>query len=158
MKTQTSIRLSEATRAKLDKLTAKHGTATEVIALAIDRLGEEMEEGISYYAIVKNDHFQNLTRFLREAASQKWQSAHAGANVGYQIDKLLNSLRKLPTNIDRAEALSIFTCLLSSIAEADPELAYTTHDMEWLVSIHDLPPTEVKAVVFLMAAYWSCES
>jgi predicted DNA-binding protein len=38
MKSQTSIRLSEATRAKLDKLTAKHGTATEVIALAIDRL------------------------------------------------------------------------------------------------------------------------
>jgi len=38
MKKQISIRVSDATHAKLDELTAHHGTQTEVIAVAIDRL------------------------------------------------------------------------------------------------------------------------
>lgn len=41
MKKQTTIRMSAATRAKLDELTAHHGTQTEVIAVAIDRLYRE---------------------------------------------------------------------------------------------------------------------
>ena len=41
MKKQTSIRMSTATREKLDELRERHGTATEVIAVAIDRLHRE---------------------------------------------------------------------------------------------------------------------
>ena len=37
-KRQTTIRMSAATREKLDELRERHGTATEVIAVAIDRL------------------------------------------------------------------------------------------------------------------------
>jgi len=40
-KKQTTIRMSEATREKLDELRERHGTATEVIAVAIDRLYRE---------------------------------------------------------------------------------------------------------------------
>lgn len=38
MKHQVNIRISEATRAKLDALTARYGTQAEAVAVAIDRL------------------------------------------------------------------------------------------------------------------------
>lgn len=38
MKTQVNARVSDATRAKLDALTAIYGTQAEVLAVAIDRL------------------------------------------------------------------------------------------------------------------------
>jgi predicted transcriptional regulator len=41
MKRQTTMRLSDATRTKLDELTRRHGTATEVVAVAIDRMYRE---------------------------------------------------------------------------------------------------------------------
>lgn len=41
MKRQTTMRLSDATRSKLDSLTKRYGTATEAIAVAIDRLYRE---------------------------------------------------------------------------------------------------------------------
>jgi hypothetical protein len=41
MKRQTTMRLSTATRTKLDELTRRHGTATEVVAVAIDRMYRE---------------------------------------------------------------------------------------------------------------------
>lgn len=41
MKQLISIRVSDATKAKLDTLIAQHGTQTEVIALAIDRMYRE---------------------------------------------------------------------------------------------------------------------
>ena len=40
-KRQTTIRMSAATREKLAELKERHGTATEVIAVAIDRLYRE---------------------------------------------------------------------------------------------------------------------
>ena len=50
MKRQTSVRLSQATRQKLDRLAAQHGTATEAIAVAVDRLYREetMSEDLIY--------------------------------------------------------------------------------------------------------------
>jgi len=38
MKQQVNVRLSEATRAKLDWLTERYGTQAEVVAVAVDRL------------------------------------------------------------------------------------------------------------------------
>ena len=38
MKSQLNARISEATRAKLDELTAIYGTQAEAVAVAIDRL------------------------------------------------------------------------------------------------------------------------
>ena len=38
MKKQVNVRVSEATREKLDFLTSRYGTQTEVVAVAIDRL------------------------------------------------------------------------------------------------------------------------
>ena len=41
MKQQVNVRVSEATRIKLDSLTAIYGTQSEAIAVAIDRLAED---------------------------------------------------------------------------------------------------------------------
>ena len=38
MKRQTNVRMSDATRKKLDQLTARYGTQAEAVAVALDRL------------------------------------------------------------------------------------------------------------------------
>ncbi len=49
-KTQVNARLSDYTRERLDVLTAKHGTQTEVLAIAIERLyGAEYPDSSALY-------------------------------------------------------------------------------------------------------------
>lgn len=45
MKRQVNIRMSDATKAKLDELTAAYGTQAEAIAVAIDRLCQQSQKG-----------------------------------------------------------------------------------------------------------------
>ncbi len=56
MKQQVNIRVSGATREKLDSLTARYGTQAEVIAVAIDRLNQE-EMGMAISASDLWDRF-----------------------------------------------------------------------------------------------------
>ena len=44
MKQQVNVRLSDATREKLDWLTDKYGTQAEVVAVAVDRLFIQQQE------------------------------------------------------------------------------------------------------------------
>ncbi len=61
MKKQLNIRVSDATREKLDSLKDRYGTQAEVVAVAIDRLNQEEMTGV---AIIASDLWD---RFAPEA-------------------------------------------------------------------------------------------
>ena len=63
MKAQTTVRMSDATRAKLDRLTTVHGTQTEVIALAIDRMyREEKGKGKTMETLLDDDEMADYIK------------------------------------------------------------------------------------------------
>ncbi len=57
MKRQVNIRVSNATREKLDSLKTQYGTQAEVIAVAIDRLNQEEMTGVAISASDLWDRF-----------------------------------------------------------------------------------------------------
>ena len=52
---QTSIRMSEATRGKVDELARRYGTITEVVAVAIDRMHREIGIVANFVTIAGGD-------------------------------------------------------------------------------------------------------
>jgi len=73
MKQQVNIRLSDATREKLDQLTKQYGTQTEVMAVAIDRLFKQqiewMKEHPGYVPPKKRMTKTELDQFVKSADS-----------------------------------------------------------------------------------------
>lgn len=67
MKSQVNIRVSQSTRSKLDDLATLHGSLTEAVAVATDRLHQEeiMNTRLS------SDHTRHIGQ-LREMAADTW--------------------------------------------------------------------------------------
>lgn len=73
MKGQVNARVSEATRAKLDALTAIYGTQAEVLAVAIDRLYQSADVRQAIEAAKENtmDTIDSLVAEYKSATSEK---------------------------------------------------------------------------------------
>jgi len=64
MKQQLNVRISDATREKLDHLTDRHGTQTEAVAIAINRLYEKEKQMSEHKLSVPENAGRGLTDYI----------------------------------------------------------------------------------------------
>jgi hypothetical protein len=90
--------------------------------------------------VPQNPHFKRVTDGVRAVPA-------TGASI-------IASVAQDSEHIDRTAVVAAFRALVVALS-ANDDLALDTSDMDWIVSLCDGPKPELKAVVNLMAAWWT---
>lgn len=113
---------------------------------------------MKYTDVLRNEHFNNLASIIRVPfRSMAWKRQHADVPfwmlVGEFADAVKPSKSALP--LDRQRTIKAITNLLITITQADDRLSYTPEDIDWFVSVLDMPDSEARAVLNLFSAWFS---
>ena len=136
MKKQLNVRISDATRSKLDTLTQRHGTTTEAVAVAIDRLYQDED---------KENQMDIYIQYSEDSLCSGWNTdgIDVPASTARYKDLVEQTLRREYPNATVDVELSIndstkvdgFTST-DAVVDIDAILEDIYQGQEWLVFVH----------------------
>lgn len=91
-----------------------------------------MDHGVAFSAIVRHPSFRRFAALLRLAMRPSpWRSRHLSHAP---LDSYVRNLRETPLPREKAQFVTNLTHILAALTRADPRLAWTEADMDWLVA------------------------
>jgi len=87
---------------------------------------------------LNNPHFKTLVGFIHHLTyNRTWKRNHPAVPAWTLIDNIADAARAEQFN--KVTFLAEFTKMLVRVTEADPEITYSTEDIEWLTVLLDEP-------------------
>ena len=113
---------------------------------------------MKYTDVLRNEHFNNLASVIRVPfQSIAWKRQHAAVPFWMLVGEFADAVKpsKGDVPLDRARTIKAMTDLLLSVSQADERLTYAPEDIDWFVSVLDMPDAEARAILNLFSAWFS---
>lgn len=109
---------------------------------------------MTYSDVLRNEHFNNLATLIRiPFLSSDWKRKHPKVAFWSRIADLNKIKTSQHFARNRAEFVAQFCAMLGELTTSDPDLIYTTADLDWFIAAMDRP--DALAVASLLFAYFS---